>query len=373
MKKVFVWLLICCPVVASAQAKHFIIEGSLGNYNAPAKVYLQYYERKQDITDSATVVNGKFKFTGDAEDDPIMGVLIFNAQGNGVNNGDIQGVCIEQGTITVNGTDKLKDARIGGTPANVDNGKLNVAMATVKSEWDDLNAKVNAANNEQRQTPEFQSELNNRIKDIQEQQNVVYKKFITEHPDSYISLVKLDAYSYSGDYQNIELLYNHLTGRLKQTALAQKLATKLPRIKAIAIGATAPDFTEADTSGKMISLSSLRGKYVLVDFWASWCHPCRAENPNILKAFNQYKDKNFTVIGVSLDGPGERNNWLAAIKADGLPWAQVSDLKAWDDRAAVLYLINGIPQNFLIDPNGKIIAKELRADDLEKELAKNIK
>jgi len=150
--------------------------------------------------------------------------------------------------------------------------------------------------------------------------------------------------------------------------MGRHLADRLPHIKAIAMGAIAPEFAEPDTSGKMTSLSSLRGNYVLIDFWASWCTPCRAENPNVLKSFNLYKGKNFTVLGVSLDGPGEKNNWLAAVRQDNLPWTQVSDLNSWYGKAAVLYSIIGIPQNFLIDPSGKIIAKNLRSDDLENKL-----
>ncbi len=107
---------------------------------------------------------------------------------------------------------------------------------------------------------------------------------------------------------------------------------------------------------------------MLLDFWASWCGPCREENPNVVKAYKQYKDKNFTVLGVSLDQPGKKNLWLAAIKADGLEWTQVSDLKFWGNEVAKLYSIRAIPQNFLIDPSGKIIGKNLRGEELNKKL-----
>ena len=142
----------------------------------------------------------------------------------------------------------------------------------------------------------------------------------------------------------------------------------MPKIKAIALGAVAPEFAEADTSGKMINLSSFRGKYVLIDFWASWCGPCRQENPNVVKAFNRYKGQKFTIIGVSLDQPNGKTKWLAAIHKDGLNWAQVSDLKYWDSKVADQYAVRGIPQNFLLDPDGKIVAKNLRGDDLEEKL-----
>ena len=244
-------------------------------------------------------------------------------------------------------------------------------MTAVNSARERYSAKLNAASDQQGQSPEFQKEINKLKKDIQQQQNDADKKFITENPDSYISLFPLDGYAHSADYNDVVSLFNSLSARIKQTVRGRHFAGKLPLFKATAIGATAPDFTEADTSGKMVSLSSFRGKYVLIDFWASWCGPCRAENPNVVKAFNLYKGKNFTVIGISLDGQGDKNKWLTAIQKDNLPWTQVSDLKAWDDTAAVLYLVgdSGIPQNFLLDPNGKIIAKNLRGDDLEDELA----
>lgn len=138
--------------------------------------------------------------------------------------------------------------------------------------------------------------------------------------------------------------------------------------KTIWVGRQAPEISMPDTEGKTVSLSSFRGKFVLVDFWASWCAPCRRENPNVVEAYNRFKNKNFTILGVSLDRPGEKERWMQAVRDDNLTWTHISDLKYWQSAAVATYQFQSIPFNVLIDPEGKVIAENLREAALEEKL-----
>jgi peroxiredoxin len=166
-------------------------------------------------------------------------------------------------------------------------------------------------------------------------------------------------------------IYGSFSGEAKKGPFAEVFEKAAQTAEIGKVGSVLPEFAQNDVNGKLVSLSSLRGKYVLIDFWASWCGPCRAENPNVVKAYNAYKSKGFTVLGVSLDQ--DKTKWLAAIKKDGLTWTHVSDLKYWNNAVAVQFGIQSIPANFLIDPNGVVIGKDLRGEDLERALATAVK
>ncbi len=175
----------------------------------------------------------------------------------------------------------------------------------------------------------------------------------------------------STDYENQLIAYSKEAAKnFPDNKMIAAFARQMALLENVAIGKIAPDFTAFTPDGKSLSLSQFKGKYVLLDFWASWCGPCRQENPHIVKTYHQFKDKNFTVLGFSLDN--DTNKWQEAIKADKLDWAQVSELKQWDAETARLYNVNAIPASFLLDPEGRIIAKNLRGKALEEVLSKTL-
>jgi peroxiredoxin len=205
------------------------------------------------------------------------------------------------------------------------------------------------------------------LKDDRRQQEIA---FIKAHPDYLVSIEALkDAVGYlPGDIRMYDKLFNGLNKNVRKSKEGLVLKKTIDGFMTVRIGAEAPLFQSPDTSGNAISLKELRGKYVLLDFWASWCGPCREENPNVVNAYEQFKDKHFTVLGISLDRSDKRDAWIKAIKDDGLVWHHVSDLKFWNNEVAKLYSVRSIPQNFLLDPQGKIVAANLRGEELFRKL-----
>lgn len=322
--------------------------------------------------DTAVIKNGVFEFKGSVTN-PQKAMLFVDAKNKGLRQlgrDHVVYLYLEPGTINVQSPDSAVHASVKGPVVNTENEKLKASLKTSSDKMAALMSEYQKATPEQRQSKEFEEAIDKRYELIQEEQKAINAQFIKANPKSIISLDALqDIGGSMPEYADVEPLFKTLAPEVKNTEAGKAYAKKLETMKATAIGAVAPGFTQADTTGRLISLADFKGKYVLLDFWASWCGPCRRENPNVVENFQKYKDKNFTVLGVSLDQPGAKEAWLKAIHKDNLTWTHVSDLQFWNNEAAKLYGIQAIPQNYLLDPQGKIVAKNIRGKALGEKLA----
>lgn len=361
MRNVIAILVLALAVFSCQTAKdEYSIKGSIAGVET-GKIYLQkLVDGQPQSVDTADVVDGKFSFKGKMEM-PDIRFLRLNEQDY------FAQFFLDNASITVKANkDSLRNTKITGSPSQdvfqayvAEMEKLNKDVMALQEKYQ--NAMTTGNTNEADKAKiDYQAMIDN---------NKVYtKNFVKEHSNSvvaaYITLVQLASQVEGAELDSITSKFAPEIGTSEYVV---KLKEMIAEQKKTAVGVEAPDFTMNDPEGKPVQLSSLRGKVVMIDFWASWCAPCRQENPNVVKLYQQYHDKGFEIIGVSLDRAKEE--WVQAIKDDQLSWIHVSDLQYWQNAAARLYGVNSIPQTYLLDKEGKIIAKGLRSEQLAAKLS----
>ena len=359
MKRLILPLLFA-PLCLFAQKEGNVeINGFLKGLADNSVVELRSQDEDAAPVATATSKSGKFLLKGRIADPDIHTLSVKGSDKRAF-------LFLEPGKMTVRGhKDSLGSLVAAGSQSQAVFEAFNREFSPLYAKAGELSQKMSSGPDpDGSMSKEFKSLMN----DIESRTDQYVDRYASSPVTPFAILVNSQM---SEDVARMEARYERLTPAARESKYGRILGSTVADAKVGAVGSMALDFTQNDPEGKPVTLSSFRGKYVLVDFWASWCKPCRVENPNVVEAYNRYRDRNFTVLGVSLDR--SKDPWLQAIKDDNLTWTHVSDLKFWNNAVSQQYRISSIPQNLLIDPNGVIIAKNLRGKELQDRLAELLK